>query len=224
MGAPLSVARVPTPAVPDARSTPLHLRCTAAASYPLRFRCVSAAFPLRFRLGFCCIFTASISAASHSACAVNPCAAGPEDGKVSGAKVAPVLRRSGLDNKTLREVWNICDHNSTGAPPAPVSGNPPHPPRPESHPSAPRAPPRPGAPRGVRASASARCDPKRAHDPKRERAPMGWSSCSDASPRCAAGSLDADWFAVAMHLVMKMKKGMPLPATLPPDCVPPKDR
>ena len=39
-----------------------------------------------------------------------------------------------------------------------------------------------------------------------------------------AGKLDADWFAVAMHLTMQTKRGEPLPKTLPPECVPPKDR
>ncbi|KAL1527414.1 hypothetical protein AB1Y20_016082 [Prymnesium parvum] len=76
---------------------------------------------------------------------------GPEDGLVSGGKVAPVLRRSGLDNKTLRDVWALCDRKS-------------------------------------------------------------------------AGALDADWFAVAMHLVMKVKRGSPLPSTMPEDCIPIKDR
>ena len=42
--------------------------------------------------------------------------------------------------------------------------------------------------------------------------------------RASAGSLDSDWFAVAMHLVMQMKKGAALPSKLPEDHVPPKDR
>ena len=35
------------------------------------------------------------------------------------------------------------------------------------------------------------------------------------------GVLDADYFAVAMHLTMKVKKGQPLPTALPPELVPP---
>ena len=36
--------------------------------------------------------------------------------------------------------------------------------------------------------------------------------------------LDADWFAVAMHLTMKAKRGQPLPTELPEALIPPKDR
>ena len=36
--------------------------------------------------------------------------------------------------------------------------------------------------------------------------------------------LDADYFAVAMHLTMKAKRGQPLPETLTPDLIPPKHR
>ena len=75
----------------------------------------------------------------------------PDDGKVPGTKVAPVLKRSGLPTATLHAVWALVD-----------VGN--------------------------------------------------------------AGKLDADWFAVAMHLTMQTKRGEPLPKTLPPECVPPKDR
>ena len=49
---------------------------------------------------------------------------------------------------------------------------------------------------------------------------IGMSWWSPADP----GKLDADWFAVAMHLTMQTKRGEPLPKTLPPECVPPKDR
>jgi len=38
------------------------------------------------------------------------------------------------------------------------------------------------------------------------------------------GTLDADWFAVAMNLTMRVKRGGTLPDTLPADLVPPKDR
>ena len=33
----------------------------------------------------------------------------PEDGRVGGAKVAPVLKRSGLSNAVLRDIWNLVD-------------------------------------------------------------------------------------------------------------------
>ena len=38
------------------------------------------------------------------------------------------------------------------------------------------------------------------------------------------GLLDADYFAVAMHLTMRAKRGVPLPEKLPPELVPPKHR
>jgi len=75
----------------------------------------------------------------------------PDGGRASGAKVAPVLRRSGLPNDALKAIWSLCD----------VGG---------------------------------------------------------------AGSLDADWFSVAMHLAMRSKKGEPLPQVLPPEYVPPSAR
>jgi len=75
----------------------------------------------------------------------------PEAGKVSGAKVAPVLKRSGLQNTTLHSIWSLVDVNKDGF-------------------------------------------------------------------------LDDDWFAVAMHLTMRTKRGDPLPKTLPLDCVPPSAR
>ena len=75
----------------------------------------------------------------------------PEDGKVGGTKVAPVLKRSGLDQAVLRDIWYLVDVNEDGL-------------------------------------------------------------------------LDADWFAVAMHLTMKMKKGEPLPLSLPEALIPPSCR
>ena len=75
----------------------------------------------------------------------------PEDGKVGGSKVAPVLKRSGLDQAVLRDIWNLVDVNEDGL-------------------------------------------------------------------------LDADWFAVAMHLTMKTKKGEPLPPSLPEALIPPSCR
>ena len=38
------------------------------------------------------------------------------------------------------------------------------------------------------------------------------------------GLLDADWFAVAMHLTMKTKKGESLPPSLPEALIPPSCR
>ena len=38
------------------------------------------------------------------------------------------------------------------------------------------------------------------------------------------GRIDADFFAVAMHLTMKTKQGEPLPDVLPPEFVPPAHR
>ena len=38
------------------------------------------------------------------------------------------------------------------------------------------------------------------------------------------GMLDADYFAVAMHLTMKAKRGQPLPETLTLELIPPKHR
>ena len=38
------------------------------------------------------------------------------------------------------------------------------------------------------------------------------------------GVLDADYFAVAMHLTMKTKRGGDLPEKLPPELVPPAHR
>ena len=38
------------------------------------------------------------------------------------------------------------------------------------------------------------------------------------------GCLDADEFAVAMHLTMKTKRGQALPETLPPELIPPAHR
>ena len=75
----------------------------------------------------------------------------PEDGKVCGSKVAPVLKRSGLDQAVLRDIWNLVDVNEDGL-------------------------------------------------------------------------LDADWFAVAMHLTMKTKRGEPLPTTMPEALIPPSSR
>jgi hypothetical protein len=76
---------------------------------------------------------------------------GPENGHVGGAKAAPVLKRSGLQQGLLRDIWSLVDVKKDGL-------------------------------------------------------------------------LDSDWFAVAMHLTMKAKRGQPLPDTLPRDLVPPKDR
>jgi hypothetical protein len=76
---------------------------------------------------------------------------GPEGGKVTGPKVAQVLKRSGLPNQTLRSIWSVVDFRN-------------------------------------------------------------------------AGELDADWFAVAMHITMRTKRGEPLPAEVPPDFVPPAYR
>ena len=39
-----------------------------------------------------------------------------------------------------------------------------------------------------------------------------------------SGVLDRDYFAVAMHLTMRTKRGQPLPTTLPPELVPPAHR
>ena len=39
----------------------------------------------------------------------------PEDGLVSGAKVAPVLKRSDLTNEMLRDVWNLVDVSKDGS-------------------------------------------------------------------------------------------------------------
>ena len=75
----------------------------------------------------------------------------PEDGKVGGSKVAPVLKRSGLDQAVLRDIWYLVDVNEDGL-------------------------------------------------------------------------LDADWFAVAMHLTMKTKRGEPLPLSLPEALIPPSCR
>ena len=75
----------------------------------------------------------------------------PEDGKVGGTKVAPVLKRSGLDQAVLRDIWYLVDVNEDGL-------------------------------------------------------------------------LDADWFAVAMHLTMQTKKGEPLPPSLPEALIPPSCR
>ena len=38
------------------------------------------------------------------------------------------------------------------------------------------------------------------------------------------GVLDADYFAVAMHLTMKTKRGQPLPESLTPELIPPAHR
>ena len=75
----------------------------------------------------------------------------PEDGLVGGAKVAPVLKKSGLTQDVLRDIWTLVDVAKDGV-------------------------------------------------------------------------LDADWFAVAMHLAMRAKRGHPLPEALPMELVPPKDR
>ena len=76
---------------------------------------------------------------------------GPENGLVSGAKVAPVLKQSGLTNDSLKAIWNLVDTMKDGV-------------------------------------------------------------------------LDADYFAVAMHLTMRTKRGHPLPEVLPPELVPPAHR
>ena len=76
---------------------------------------------------------------------------GPEDGFVSGGKVAPVLKKSGLGNDKLKDIWNLVDVNKNGV-------------------------------------------------------------------------LDADYFAVAMHLTMKTKRGQPLPESLTPELIPPAHR
>ena len=39
---------------------------------------------------------------------------GPEGGTVSGAKVAPVLKRSGLPTATLHTVWSLVDVHKDG--------------------------------------------------------------------------------------------------------------
>jgi len=75
----------------------------------------------------------------------------PEGGKVSGAKVAPVLKRSGLPTSTLHTVWSLVDVKKDG-------------------------------------------------------------------------QLDQDWFAVAMHLTMRTKRGETLPKTLPLEFIPPSSR
>ena len=79
---------------------------------------------------------------------------GPDGGKVSGAKVAPVLKRSGLPTATLHTVWALVDVEKDGF-------------------------------------------------------------------------LDRDWFAVAMYLTMRTKRGEPLPPKdepLPIELVPPAHR
>ena len=38
----------------------------------------------------------------------------PEKGLVSGAVVAPVLKKSGLDTGTLRDIWNLVDVSKDG--------------------------------------------------------------------------------------------------------------
>uniref|UniRef100_A0A7S4B5X4 Uncharacterized protein n=1 Tax=Chrysotila carterae TaxID=13221 RepID=A0A7S4B5X4_CHRCT len=75
----------------------------------------------------------------------------PDNGKVSGAKVAPVLKRSGLPNSTLHAIWSLVDVNKDGF-------------------------------------------------------------------------LDDEWFAVAMHLTMRIKRGDPLPKELPTEYIPPAAR
>ena len=75
----------------------------------------------------------------------------PEDGVVGGAKVAPVLKKSGLAQDVLRDIWTLVDVHKDGV-------------------------------------------------------------------------LDADWFALAMHLAMKTKRGHALPPALSPEHIPPKDR
>mmetsp|Transcript_44414 Transcript_44414/g.73687 ORF Transcript_44414/g.73687 Transcript_44414/m.73687 type:complete len:647 (+) Transcript_44414:152-2092(+) len=76
----------------------------------------------------------------------------PDDnGKVSGAKVAPVLKRSMLPNGTLHSIWSLVDVNKDG-------------------------------------------------------------------------QLDQDFFAVAMHLTMRAKRGDPLPKVLPVEFLPPSAR
>jgi hypothetical protein len=75
----------------------------------------------------------------------------PEQGRVPGNLVAPVLKRSGLSTETLRDIWNLVDVRQDGL-------------------------------------------------------------------------LDADWFAVAMHLAMRTKRGHELPTTIPDELVPPAHR
>ena len=75
----------------------------------------------------------------------------PNDGKVSGSKIAPVLKRSGLPTATLHNIWNLVDVAQDGA-------------------------------------------------------------------------LNSEWFAVAMHLTMKTKRGEPLAETLSADLIPPSAR
>jgi len=75
----------------------------------------------------------------------------PEEGRVGGNKVAPVLKRSGLSTEVLRDIWNLVDMHEDGF-------------------------------------------------------------------------LDADWFAVAMHLTMKTKRGEPIPESLPVALIPPSCR
>ena len=53
---------------------------------------------------------------------------GPENGLVSGAKVAPVLKKSGLANDTLRDIWNLVDVMKVR-----LAGLPPQPSHPTSY-------------------------------------------------------------------------------------------
>jgi len=39
----------------------------------------------------------------------------PDGGRASGAKVAPVLRRSGLPNDALKAIWSLCDVGGAGS-------------------------------------------------------------------------------------------------------------
>ena len=62
--------------------------------------------------------------------------------------------------------------------------------------------------------------------------PPHWDGrCGTAAPRNRSlvdvkkdGQLNQDWFAVAMHLTMRTKRGEPLPKTLPLEFVPPSSR